>query len=340
MSTDSRLNRQKIILLLGLHFNLSAQQVYKSDILGDDYVQATIDQPDDYEGKVTCTLVKRKDAQSKIGVLYIHGFSDYFFQTEMADRFTQQGFAFYAMDLRKYGRSHLENQKICNVRNLNEYFADIDTALSIMQNEGVDKILLSGHSTGGLIVSLYANQRIGKELFDAIYLNSPFYDMNLNPILKKVVLPLVVKNGASKPEKLMKGGLSPWYGMSIYYKDKGEWRYNLTWKPHNAPAVNYGWLKAIYDGQKQIHKGIKLSKPTLVMHSNNSVYGKKWSNDMLIGDAVLNIKHINKYASKIEGNVQIHCIENGMHDLILSKKNVRDLVYEQLFKWLIENLER
>lgn len=62
--------------------------------------------------------------------------------------------------------------------------------------------------------------------------------------------------------------------MSIYYKDKGEWQYNLTSKPHNAPEVNYGLLKAIYDGQKQIQKVIKLSKPTFVMHSNNSVYTK------------------------------------------------------------------
>jgi len=330
----NRSNRQKIILLLGLHFNATSQLEYKSDVLGDTFEQATILQPDDYEGNVTCTLVKRKSGQSKIGVLYIHGFSDYFFQTEMADKFSKKGFAFYALDLRKYGRSHSENQKICNVRNLNEYFADIDTALSIMHQEGVEKILLSGHSTGGLIVSLYANQRIGKELFDAIYLNSPFFDMNLNPILKKVVLPLVVKKGNKSPNKIMKGGLSPWYGMSIYYKDKGEWQYNLAWKPHNAPAVNYGWLKAIYDGQRQIHKGIKLSKPTLVMYSNNSVYNKNWTDEMLTGDAVLNVKDIEKYAKKIDGNVQIQSIEDGMHDLILSKKSVREEVYFKLFQWL------
>jgi alpha-beta hydrolase superfamily lysophospholipase len=334
MSLISRLNKQKIILLFGLHFNVAAQVEYKLDILGDEFEQATIQQPDDYEGKVICTLVKRRDVQSKVGVLYIHGFSDYFFQAEMAEKFSKQGFAFYALDLRKYGRSHLKIQKICNVRNLNEYFADIDTALSIMHQEGVDKILLSGHSTGGLIVSLYANQRIGNELFDAIYLNSPFFDMNLNPILKKIVLPLVVKKGNKTPNKIMKGGLSPWYGMSIYYKDKGEWQYNLAWKPHNAPSLNYGWLKAIYDGQKQIQKGIKLSKPTLVMHSKNSVYTKKWKDEMLTGDAVLNVKDIEKYAKKIKGNVQIQSIENGMHDLILSKKSVRDEVYFKLFKWL------
>jgi alpha-beta hydrolase superfamily lysophospholipase len=122
--------------------------------------------------------------------------------------------------------------------------------------------------------------------------------------------------------------------MSIYYKDKGEWQYNLAWKPHNAPSVNYGWLKAIYDGQKQIQKGIKLSKPTLVMHSKNSVYTKKWKDEMLTGDAVLNVKDIEKYAKKIKGNVQIQSIENGMHDLILSKKSVRDEVYFKLFQWL------
>jgi alpha-beta hydrolase superfamily lysophospholipase len=334
----NRSNRQKIILLLDFNFNLDEQIEYKSDVLGDEFEQATIKQPDDYEGKVTCTLVKRKDVQSKIGVLYIHGFSDYFFQAEMAEKFFKQGFSFYALDLRKYGRSHLENQKICNVRNLNEYFVDIDTALSIMHQEGVDKILLSGHSTGGLIVSLYANQRIGKELFDAIYLNSPFFDMNLNPILKKLVLPLVIKKGDKNPNKIMKGGLSPFYGMSIYYQDKGEWQYNLAWKPHNAPAVNYGWLKAIYDGQRQIHKGIKLSKPTLVMHSNNSVYAKNWKDEMLTGDAVLNVKDIEKYAKKIKGNIQIQSIENGMHDLILSKKAIREEVYFKLFQWLKNTL--
>jgi alpha-beta hydrolase superfamily lysophospholipase len=83
-----------------------------------------------------------------------------------------------------------------------------------------------------------------------------------------------------------------------------------------------------------------MSKPTLVMHSNNSVYTNKWIDEMLTGDAVLNVKHIERYASKLEGNVKVQSIENGMHDLILSKKAVRDSVYEQLFKWLIENLER
>ena len=70
------------------------------------------------------------------------------------------------------------------------------------------------------------------------------------------------------------------------------------------------------------------------LYSNNSVYTKKWKDEMLIGDAVLNDKDIEKYAKKIDGNVQIQSIENGMHDLILSKKSVRDEVYFKIFQWL------
>ena len=61
---------------------------------------------DDYDGVVAATLVRLPVANAERGaVLYIHGFSDYFFQRHMAERFAAEGYAFYALDLRKYGRS-------------------------------------------------------------------------------------------------------------------------------------------------------------------------------------------------------------------------------------------
>ena len=38
-------------------------------------------------------------------VLHVHGFADYFFQTEYAEWWLERGYDFYALDLRKYGRS-------------------------------------------------------------------------------------------------------------------------------------------------------------------------------------------------------------------------------------------
>jgi alpha-beta hydrolase superfamily lysophospholipase len=91
--------------------NISNSYKYQTDILGEDYQQLTLNFADDYDGKVVATLVRKKSAQAtKKAVLYIHGFSDYFFQTEMAEQFNQHGYDFYALDLRKYGRSKLPHQ--------------------------------------------------------------------------------------------------------------------------------------------------------------------------------------------------------------------------------------
>ena len=137
--------------------SLKIPNTYQADILGPDYQQLVLEFPDDYEGKVIATLVRKRAAQTSTkAVLYIHGFIDYFFQTEMADQFNQHGFDFYALDLRKYGRSRLGHQQLYNVRDLREYDAEISKALEVIQAEGHEAVLLSGHSTGGLICTLYA----------------------------------------------------------------------------------------------------------------------------------------------------------------------------------------
>ena len=69
-------------------------------------------------------------------VLYIHGFNDYFFQKEMAFRFNERGIHFYALDLRKYGRSWLPHQKFNDIRNLRAYYEEIGEALRIIREEG------------------------------------------------------------------------------------------------------------------------------------------------------------------------------------------------------------
>ncbi|MBP7974971.1 MAG: alpha/beta hydrolase, partial [Acinetobacter sp.] len=91
--------------------NTSNFYTYQPDILGNGYQQLTLNFADDYDGKVVATLVRKKAAQAtKKAVLYVHGFADYFFQKEMAEQFNQHGYDFYALDLRKYGRSKLPHQ--------------------------------------------------------------------------------------------------------------------------------------------------------------------------------------------------------------------------------------
>lgn len=308
---------------------------YKPDILGENFEQLTIQQPDDYEGKVVCTLIRDKlNTATAKAVLYVHGFNDYFFQKDMAATFVENGYAFYALDLRKYGRSYLQHQKFNNVRNLNEYYADLDSALTRIANEGYSDVVLCGHSTGGLLVSVYANDHPQSSLFDALFANSPFYNYN-EPFLKRTVgVALISAFGNKNPNKLVKGSFSELYGLSLNKQGQGEWDYDLKLKPYLYPPVNQGFIRAIHVGHKKVRKGLIITVPVLVMHSDKSIYEKNWSDKLFTGDAVLNVKHIEKGAERIKGNVTIKTIDGGMHDLVLSKKTARDKTYKELFEWL------
>lgn len=309
---------------------------YHQDVLGKGFESAPIRMNDDYEGSVITTIIRKQPSYpSGRAVLYVHGFNDYFFQAEMATRYNEAGFTFYAVDLRKYGRSYQKHQKFNNVRDLSEYYQDIDTALAIIKQENNDEVLLSGHSTGGLIITLYAADKKDSDLFDALFLNSPFFEFNL-PFIEKIAIPLAAKLGTILPNKLIGGGFSKLYGQSLHKSEYGEWTYDLQLKPHKAPDVNLGWIRAIYNGHKRIKKGVHIDKPVLLMMSQASVFEKKWSKRMYTGDAILNVDNIQRAAKGIKGEITIFTIKDGMHDLILSPKEVREEVYRKLFMWLQE----
>ena len=105
-------------------------QSWVPDILGEPYEQLTLELGDDAEGPVVATLVRAGVPASSapladVDVLYVHGWSDYFFQTALADFWTDLGARFFALDLRKYGRSLREGQTPGYVASLGEYDDDI-----------------------------------------------------------------------------------------------------------------------------------------------------------------------------------------------------------------------
>ncbi|MBY5959793.1 alpha/beta hydrolase [Membranicola marinus] len=308
---------------------------YTPDVLGDGFEQLVLHFEDDYEGRVVATLVRKKsEAPTTKAILYIHGFNDYFFQREMANRFNQQNYNFYALDLRKYGRSYLNHQKLNNVRSIEEYDAEINEALQIIQLEKNTEVILMGHSTGGLIVTNYAGRHLNSHLFNGVLCNSPFYEFNYSFISRKIGLPILSYLGKHNPNLEIPGGLSPLYGYSIHQDKYGEWDYSLTWKPHKIASVNLGFIHAIHQAQKNVQHQLSIDVPMLVLYSDKSVGGKNWSEQFMEGDSVLNVSHIEKYAHQIKGKITLNQIENGMHDLVLSQKPVRETVYNKIFEWM------
>ena len=91
---------------------------WRPDVLGSGFEQLTLPLGEDSEGEVVATLVRHLPAESlwdrllgdrrplaDVDVLYVHGWSDYFFQKRLARFFSDRGARFFALDLRKYGRS-------------------------------------------------------------------------------------------------------------------------------------------------------------------------------------------------------------------------------------------
>lgn len=309
------------------------------DILGCDYQMRYVNHPDDYSGHVRSTIVRHKLlSDSRYGVLYIHGYNDYFFQIHMSKQFVDHGINFYAVDLRKYGRSIMPGQKKFEVRDLHEYFADIDSALVEMENDGIDNIVLFGHSTGGLIAALYINE-IRHSSVNGLILNSPFLEWNFNGFMRKIAIPSFAALGRFFPTFSISQGDGTGYGESLLKEYHGEWTYNTDWKLLHPQKVESSWVRAISSAQDKLKKYSSIDIPVLLLYSSGSVSGNKWTPEHLCNDAVLNVKDIARYGRSLGNDVTECTIEGGMHDLSLSSSNARKQFFDDIFMWLSNKLD-
>jgi alpha-beta hydrolase superfamily lysophospholipase len=270
---------------------------------------------DDYDGPVVATLVRLPHASASRGaVLYVHGFIDYFFQRHVALRFAHEGYAFYALDLRKHGRSLRAHQHPCFCKGLSEYFADLTSALV----EIAEPVLLAGHSTGGLVCSLYAHAGERREQVRALWLNSPFFDFNVHGV-QRAKLGVGGALGRWFPF-LSDRAVNPAYVKSLHRDYDGEWDFDLALKPVNGFPAYYGWLAAIRDAHARVHAGLRLECPVLAMHSDEA-------------DIILDWRQIARWSRTLGPRVSVLQFPGGLHDLALSRAEIRDEVFRQLFEW-------
>ena len=73
------------------------------------------------------------------------------------------------------------------------------------------------------------------------------------------------------------------------------------------------------------------------MYSSQSVDGNKWTPQHQSGDAVLDVKDIARYGRMLGPKVTEFEVQEGMHDLVLSKPSARQAAYSEMFRWLRSN---
>ncbi|MFI6424984.1 alpha/beta hydrolase [Promicromonospora sp. NPDC050880] len=270
-----------------------------------------------------------------VDVLYVHGWLDYFFQVHLADFWESLGVRFHALDLRRYGRSIREGQTPGYIRSLATYDEDIEAALDVMGHGRADeperKLVLMGHSTGGLTVSLWTARN--QERVAGLVLNSPWLEFQPRETVRKLMEPGIRVQSALVPRSQLVNLDRGLYARSISARFDGEWDYDVAWRPDAGWAPTPAWLAAIFRGQDQVARGLGIEVPVLVLLSARSSMPTRWSEDMRSTDSVLDVIGIARRVPDVGSLVTLVRIDGALHDVTLSAAPVREQVWRQTRRW-------
>lgn len=331
-------------------------------MLGDEFECTDLDLGEDDEGPVGATLVRALPEQMSIwdrlrgrlrefeqlDVLYVHGWNDYFFQKDLARFFTSRGARFFALDLRKYGRSLREGQTFGYIEELQTYDAEIDAAVAIIHEvqpqatllqpapSAQRKLLLLGHSTGGLVLTLWLNRHRGGA--DALVLNSPWLELQISGAARRAVVPVINLRARYSPHDISLPQIDQgFYAQAQRANCSPEEiaAINLDWRPTNSMPVRSGWLRSIIAGQDQVSAGLDVGAPVCTLLSTKSEFGLSWKDTMLRADTVLDVEATARAALRVGTSVTVERIDGALHDVFLSGPEARRRAYQRLESWLI-----
>lgn len=323
---------------------------WQPDVLGEHYQKLTIalGADPDGEGPIEATLVRHAppvqpaEAPSTAttgAVLYVHGFTDYFFQTHLAAHFSSRGYRFYALDLRKCGRSTGNGQRPHYARDFAIYDEELNQALRLIRAETGLPVLVAGHSTGGLIVPLWLNrlrrsEGVAAAGVNGVVLNSPWLDLQGPPMVRSIGTVAIKALGRVLPTVQLPGNEMTTYGDSLHTDTGGEWDYDLTWKPLAGFPIRLGWLRAVRIAQAQLHRGVNIEVPALVLRSKTSRFVREYHPTADTADIVLDVRQIQRWSGCLGQRVTVVPIDGARHDVFLSTALPRKRAFAELDAWL------
>jgi alpha-beta hydrolase superfamily lysophospholipase len=314
---------------------------WQRDILGEEFESHafTAAGPDGVER--TATLVRFRPAVAGVlpspghrrAVLFLHGWSDYFFNVDLARFWSSAGYHFYALDMHNHGRSLRPETPGGYVSDLADYDAEIEMACRLISQEGVKRPLtLMGHSTGGLVAALWASRH--PEAVSQLILNSPWLEMHGSALVRRAASSMVGPVARFRPEAVLRLPERGFYWRTISSSADGEWSLDDRYRPPMAFPVRAGWLSAVLAGHTKVARGLNIEVPILVLLSRGSANGLFWSEEMRRTDAVLDVNVIAARALTLGRTVTVERIEGALHDVFLSPAAVRADAYTRLSRWL------
>ncbi|WCN14598.1 alpha/beta fold hydrolase [Marinomonas mediterranea] len=321
-----------------------------TDHLGDAFTYRTLTFRSNDRFSESTLVQHQPKATASRAILYLHGYTDYFFQSGLAELLTEQDWAFYAIDLQGYGRSIRPQQPENRCRSLSVYHNDLISALTTIKKEGYEECVILAHSTGGLIASRFiqvidAVQKPGTDkqtsrllenmaTVSGLILNSPFLALPFSPQTNKRVTSVIHFLTTTLPFISKHSNEVNTYSKSIHKHYEGQWNYRLDWKPANGFPLSFRWLREVIKTQRELLEAPQVSLPTLMCHSDKTTRHEKSCSKMAAGDGVLNIDSMMNAANQIYRNLETKKVEGGYHDLYLSPEHIRKNYIASISVWL------
>ena len=309
-------------------------------LLGEGYRTHRIDLGADDEGPLVATLIHREAAGATAAdgatgaarppILLMHGWSDYVLDRGLMEHLGRRGHDVWGLDLRKHGRSLLPGQTATEIDHLSRYDAELDASLRVIGRERPPVLL--AHSTGGLTAALWAQRNPGT--VQGLALNSPWLEMHLGPVARALAqVPVRMLAGRLGQRPILPVG-NDHVARASHRDFGGAYDYDLALKPpggHPFPAVT---LNAIIDGQRRLAAAGPLAIPVLVLHSERSRIGARFSEQMRRSDSVLDVRALAAAAAALSPQVRIEAVPGARHDVFLSDADARSRAIGILDDWL------
>lgn len=332
---------------------------WHEDILGVGFSYTTLELHPDEQGEAYATLIRylpQEDQEAgerpdpAFAFIAIHGWNDYFYQTELARTITSLGGQFYAIDLRRYGRSHREGQLWGYVDDLSTYDEDLHAALDVIfDTHGYSiPLVMYGHSTGGLTAALWADRHPGA--LAGLILNSPWLEFQGSTLMRQIGQPLIDALAYLSPTTIIPtadngfyqrvltgwtdadGDMPPHTPGDPFFE--GGWNPDDRYRHFPSFPVRAGWLSAVLAGHYRISEGLELDTPVLVVTSARSIAAEEWSDELRTGDAVLDVAQMWKRLPTLAQSVTLAKVDGAIHDVLFSRAEVRRVAYDHISRWI------
>lgn len=267
-----------------------------------------------------------------VAVLYIHGWSDYFYNRDLARFWAGLGAHFYAVDLRNYGRNLDVNDPDRTpgyIEDLSDYGEEISQSLAVLRGDHPGcRVILNAHSTGGLTACLWANENPGQ--VDALVLNSPWLEFQYSSGARMVLGHLLGARTGSTPLKL----LLPHYYTLAVAQAHGDVPFDLRLKPPESFPVYPQFLRAVFAGHQRVFDGLDIQAPVLAQMSKVSVQAVNYTPEMARADIVLDVRILAERAIGLADSVVVDRVPGAMHDIYLSETRVRDEAFKRIAQFV------